>query len=543
MAIIVPLKSVFDNKGVSDASNSLKNFAKLATATIGVAAIGSFLSDSAKAATEDRKSQALLANQLKNTTNASKGQIAGVEKSISAMESMSSVADDKIRPAFAQLTRATGSVSAATKLSNIALQASAGTGKDLGVISMALGKAYNGNFTALNKLGIKQTDAMKNSQAYGKAQKELNKLQNEAGSTTGKKHAEVLQKVADKQKELNNISAAGIDWQKDIAKAFAGSAEKAANADPYQRLALAMDNIKESVGAALLPLLEKFATWLVGVVPAIQNFFKNLTDPTTQMGAAWKVVGDILSAVFGFIVENIQPIAAFAGVLLAVKGAVELWSIAQAILNVILALNPITIVVIAIAALVAAIVWVATKTNWFQDMWHGMVDGLSKGWDAVVTAFTVVFDSIAGLFKGYVNIWLTIFEGFINFFSDGINNAMGGLNDVLRGIATATNGTINVQVGRMAHVSLPRLAQGGIVPATPGGRMVTVGEGGQAEAIVPLSQMRSMMRLPKQEVVSSQTVNIVVNAGMGADGQAIGKQLVAILKKYERTNGAVWKSA
>jgi hypothetical protein len=73
--------------------------------------------------------------------------------------------------------------------------------------------------------------------------------------------------------------------------------------------------------------------------------------------------------------------------------------------------------------------------------------------------------------------------------------------------------------------------------------MVTVGEGGQAEAIVPLSQMRSMMRLPKQEVASSQTVNIVVNAGMGADGQAIGKQLVAILKKYERTNGAVWKSA
>lgn len=544
MAIIVPLKSVFDPKGVSDASNSLKKFAKLATATVGIAAVGSFLSDSAKAATEDRKSQALLANQLKNTTNASKGQIAGVEKSISAMEKMSSVADENIRPAFAQLTRATGSVGAATKLANIALEASAGSGKDLSTVSTALGKAYNGNFTALNKLGFKQTDAMKNAALYGKTQKELNKLQTEAGNTTGKKHFEALQKVADKQQELNKISAAGIDWQKDIAKAFAGSAEKAANADPYQRLSLAMDNIKESVGSALLPLLEQFAGWLVSVVPAIQDFFKQMTDPATQLGSAWKGISDVLSAVFGFIVNNIQPLGAFVGVLLAVKGAVELWSFAQAILNAILALNPITLVVLAIAALVAAIVWVATQTNWFQDIWHGMVDGLSKGWDAVVTAFTTVFDSIAGLFKGYVNIWLSIFESFINFFSDGINNSMGGLNDVLRGIAIATGGTINVQVGRMAHVNLPRLADGGIVPATSGGRSVTVGEGGQAEAIIPLNKMADMFALPgKQEMMAPVQYNVTVNAGMGADGTSIGKQIVMVLKKYERTNGAVWKSA
>jgi hypothetical protein len=30
---------------------------------------------------------------------------------------------------------------------------------------------------------------------------------------------------------------------------------------------------------------------------------------------------------------------------------------------------------------------------------------------------------------------------------------------------------------------------------------------------------------------------------MGADGGSIAKQLVTVLKKYERTNGAVWQSA
>lgn len=566
MAIVIPLKSVFDNKGVEDASSSLKKFAKIAVAAVGLGQVGAFLGDSAKAAVEDAKSQALLSNQLKNTVGATKSVVAGVETHISAMERMSSVADDKIRPAFAQLTRATGNVKDATKLSTLALNISAGTGKDLGAVSVALGKAYNGQTTALKKLGVPMSDSMKHAEAFGKAQKELNKLQTEAGSTTGKKHAEILGKVSDKQKELNAIAASGIDWQKDLAKAFKGSAETAAKADPYQQLSLAMDNIKESVGSALLPILQQFAQWLVGVVPSIQAFFKQMTDPTTQMGSAWKTVSDVLSAVFSFIVNNIQPIGAFVGVILAVKGAVELWSFAQAVLNAILALNPITLVVLAIAALVAAIVWIATKTNWFQDAWTTMTKVISdvwngfvgffqdttkalggffsSAWDSVTTAFTAVFDGISGLFKGYVNFWLGLFESFINFFSDGINNALGGINAALDGIKTVTGGTIDVKVARMAHVSLPRLANGGIVPATVGGRQVTVGEGGQSEAIIPLSKMSDMFALPRNSQSNAPAqYNVTVNAGMGADGASIGKQLVTVLKKYERTNGAIWKSA
>jgi len=544
MAIIIPLKSVFDGKGVEDASSSLKKFAKLAVAAVGVAQIGAFLGDSAKAAVEDAKSQALLANQLKNTVGATKNVVAGVETHISAMERMSSVADDKIRPAFAQLTRATGNVKDATKLSTLALNISAGTGKDLGAVSVALGKAYNGQTTALKKLGVPMSDSMKHAEAYGKAQKELNKLQTEAASTVGSKHKEAIAKVAEKQAELNSIAASGIDWQKDLAKAFKGSAETAANKDPYQQLSLAMDNIKESVGSALLPLLQKFAKWLVDVVPSIQNFFKQMTDPTTTMGAAWKTLTDILGAVFDFIIANIAPISAFVGVILAVKGAVELWTIAQAAFNIVMGLNPITWIVLAVAALIAAIVLVATKTTFFQDTWKALTDFMASAWSGITTAFTTVFDTISGLFKGYVNFWLGLFESFINFFSDGINGALGGLNAALDGIRTATGGVIDVKVARMAHVSLPRLANGGIVPATVGGRNVTVGEGGSAEAIIPLTKMADMFGLPNSAPAQAPTqYNVTINAGMGADGAVIGKQLVTVLKKYERTNGAVWKSA
>lgn len=616
MAIIVPLKSVFDNKGVSDASSSLKNFAKLAAASLSVAAVGDFLGESAKAAVEDRKSQVLLANQLKNTTGASKSQIAAVEKHIGALEQLSGVADDNIRPAFAQLTRSTGSVTQATKLSGLAMNIAAGTGKNVSTVAMALGKAYNGNTTALKKLGVPMSDSMKNAQTYSKGLQDVAKYTAIAARTTGKDHAAALKKLSEKQTEVNNAAKAGIDWQKDLAKSFDGAAKKAADADPYAKLALAMDNIKEAVGSALLPILDKLAGWLTSVVPTIQNFFSQLNDPTTQVGATWQVLSDIISAVFGFIVDNLPAIGTFVGIILAVKGAVELWTIAQTLLDVVLNANPIGLIVIGIAALVAIIVTIATKTHWFQDIWQGLVNiwnagvqGMVDGWNGFVgffqqainvvvdfvkqhwglilslfvgplglviqwivdnwgtiskvfqdsltavtgffntawgsikDGFKVIFDAIGGMFKGYVNYWLSIFESFINFFSDGINNAMGGLNDTLHGISVATAGVINVQVGRMAHVTLPRLANGGIVPATPGGRMVTVAEAGQAEAIIPLSQMKSMMQLPKSQATTNSVVNVTVNAGMGADGNSIAKELVTMLKKYERNNGAVWVAA
>ena len=95
----------------------------------------------------------------------------------------------------------------------------------------------------------------------------------------------------------------------------------------------------------------------------------------------------------------------------------------------------------------------------------------------------------------------------------------------------------------MAKVSLPRLANGGIVPSQIGGQQVTVGEGGQAEAIIPLNRLSDMMTLPKKAPAQGSSVNVTINAGMGADGGSIAKQLVTVLKKYERTNGAVWQSA
>ena len=220
------------------------------------------LEEAAKAAVEDVKSQTLLANQMRNTTNATDEQIKSVEKQINKLQLSASVADDELRPAYATLLRTTKSSTEAMKLLTLATDVSAGSGKGLTAVTMALSKAYQGKMAALTKLGIPMSDSIQNASDYAKEMTKLNKLQNEAIGLTGTDYTKAMEKVAEQQDKVNRIAADGVDWQNDLAKAFAGSAEKAANVDPYQRMQIIFGEMQEQIGMALLPVLNQFSTWL-----------------------------------------------------------------------------------------------------------------------------------------------------------------------------------------------------------------------------------------------------------------------------------------
>jgi hypothetical protein len=225
----------FEDSGLKKAQKGFNSLGKtIRTAlgavglTVGLGALTGQLKAAGKAAAEDAKSQGLLAQALRNTVGATNAQIASVEQSISGMESMSAVADDKIRPAFAQLARATGDVGKATELTNLALNVAAGTGRDVGAVAIALGRAYNGNTTALARLGVNV-------------------------------------------KGVSDPLAA-------LTKQFEGSAAAAANLDPYQRLQIVFDNLQEDIGVALLPYLNQLADYFNSETgqKALQDFAKNV---------------------------------------------------------------------------------------------------------------------------------------------------------------------------------------------------------------------------------------------------------------------------
>lgn len=233
-------------KGVGKEANSVgeqfKHMGKVAaTSLLAVgAAAGAFALSAAKAAAEDQKSQKMLAASLKNTTHATDAQVKSTEKFITQMQLTYGVADDKLRPAFATLSRATGDLGESQNLMQTAMDVSVGTGKDLTTVSLALAKAHNGNIGALTRLGIPLDKSIIKNKDFNAALQVL--------TTT-----------------FNGAAKAGADT-------FSG------------RMAIVQEHLKEAkeqIGYALMPTLETMATYLTDtVVPNVQAFVDGLTGVT-----------------------------------------------------------------------------------------------------------------------------------------------------------------------------------------------------------------------------------------------------------------------
>jgi hypothetical protein len=146
------------NKAFKQAETSTqkleKSVAKLGKQLLGVFAAGKLLSfgkQAAKAFAADEKAARSLSLALANTGNAFAA--IEVEKFIGDLQRATGVLDDKLRPAFRTLLTATGNVKKSQDGLALALDIAAGTGKDLGAVSMALARAYGGQTTALSRLG------------------------------------------------------------------------------------------------------------------------------------------------------------------------------------------------------------------------------------------------------------------------------------------------------------------------------------------------------------------------------------------------------
>jgi hypothetical protein len=170
-----------------------------------------------------------------------------------------------------RLSVSTKSTTEAQKLLALALDVSKGSGKDLETVANALGKAHDGQETALARLGI------------GLSQTELKTMT----------FTEIQQKLAD----LYGGAAS------DNAETFQGKID---------RLKVGFDEAKESLGVALLPQIERFIDYLNNTgLPSLEGFIAGLTGDeglsnsllSTQKGAEsfGKAIGTVAGIISGFI--------------------------------------------------------------------------------------------------------------------------------------------------------------------------------------------------------------------------------------------------
>ncbi len=220
--------------------------------------------DGVKAAIEDEKAQTQLALALENATGATTAQIAATEQSILKMSLATGVADDALRPALGRLARSTGDITKAQGLLTTALDISTATGKPLETVANALGKAYDGNTAALGKLGIGLSAAELKTMSFEQVQGRLTDL-------------------------------------------FGGAASK--NAETYSgriaRMQIAFDEAKETIGFALLPILEKVINFINNnALPAINAFSKAFSLDGNGLGGTITTVGNIVTSVFTPIING-----------------------------------------------------------------------------------------------------------------------------------------------------------------------------------------------------------------------------------------------
>jgi hypothetical protein len=266
LADIDNLKKNLDSgaKEVDGFGGKLGGFAKKAGAAFAVAGAaaaayaGVLIVDGVKSAIEDEAAQAKLATTLKNVTGATDAQIKATEDYVTKTALANGITDDILRPSLDRLVRSTKDVEEAQRLQQLALDISAGSGKDLTVVTEALAKAHDGNFTALKKLGVPIDENIIKSKDFDAATAAL---------------------------------AATFENQASVkAETFQGKMD---------RLNVAFGEAKETVGSyildAITPLLSSFVD---KGIPAISAFADTLGE----------TLGPAFSAIFTTIRDDVFPI-------------------------------------------------------------------------------------------------------------------------------------------------------------------------------------------------------------------------------------------
>ena len=151
--------------------DAAKKLGKIVAATFATQQIIAFGKASVEAFAADEKSANILSNTLSNLGLAF--QNVPVENFITKLSDLNGIAKTDLRTAFDTLVRSTGDATKAQELLSLGLDVSAGTGKDLTLVSTALAKAYGGNFAAISKLGAGITAAELKSKNFALIQKHL----------------------------------------------------------------------------------------------------------------------------------------------------------------------------------------------------------------------------------------------------------------------------------------------------------------------------------------------------------------------------------
>lgn len=551
--------------GVDSMNTSIKGMTPTllkTSATLGVvgAAGTLMLKDWVTNANEAARTQAQLEAVIKSTKGAAGVTADEVNNLASKYQNMTTIGDDAIRSGQNILLTFTGIKKDAFEPATAALldmaTAMAGgatpTAEQLKAQATQLGKALNDPIKGMAALS-------RNGVVFTEEQAALITSLQQSGDLLG------AQKII-----LN-----------ELALEYGGSA--AAQTATFEGRLAQLNNrfgdFKETLGFAVIPVLEK----LVGVGEKIMTWFENLSPTTQKVIANVVLFGTGLALIAAPLLVLITMIPAFvAGITLIATGIGLLFSPITVVIGLFVGLGLILykyrdefaaffqILSDNIAAFLSFIVelWnsdfmniqtiITTTFAFIQDFltlfletikmmfkfWFAVFTGDWKGaWDIIknwaVSAFTFiqewagkfweglkyVFDQGANFLttawsaamNGISNLASSIWEGIKSVFKNGVNQIIQYMNSIISGYNAVVKKVPGLK--SLALPDIPRLAEGGIVRATPGGIVANIGEGRYDEAIVPLDGKSGMLgthfHFHDSIISSKEAAREMLDAAMG----------------------------
>jgi hypothetical protein len=275
-----------------------------------------------------------------------------------------------------------------------------------------------------------------------------------------------------------------------------GAASEAANTaqGQFERLKVSLSETKETIGAALLPVIE-------AVLPFLQTMGQWASDNTT----AFLVIAGVIAGIAAAIILVNLAMTAWSAITTA-------FTAIQAIFNAVMAANPIVLVVLAIAALVALLVLAYKKFEPFRKVVDSLFNGIK--WavsNVVIPALDLLFDAFKTVFNLVGKLW---------------NNTLGKIAFDIPSWVPGIGGK------GFSFPKIPMLAQGGIISQAT---LAVVGESGP-EAVIPLDRMGEFG-------MGGGGINITVNAGLVSSPDQVGQQIIEAIQKAQRRSGPVFAPA
>lgn len=340
---------------------------------------------------------------------------------------------------------------------------------------------------------------------------------------------------------LPKLTAIGIEAAKAAGAAIASFVRMSASAtaEGAKTAGAWIVSAAKSTAAFVTNIPKMVATFVTASASAVVNAAKTTAAwvaSSVRTLAAWVVAGA------GYLLQVGLMVASTAAAAIAMAAS---W---------LLAMGPIGLIVAAIIGLTALIIanwetvkgWFSGFWNWLKGVFMGAFNFIKNNWQTILAVLTGpiglavlmivknfdtikqavmnVYNWIKGAFSTIAAIGTSILKGAVNSVLGFAENTINGFIRLINGAIGAINKIPGVNIGNIGELHIPRLAEGGIVKARPGGILANIGEGGQDEAVIPLDQLDD------------------IATGRGGNGMTINLNLSGIMTRSKADEREVARS-